>query len=77
MGRRLATVNAGLMTSHGLSLQMRIGVNTGEVLTFAAAEPGAALVAGDVVNVASRLQTSGRPRRRPGLGAHGARRQGL
>ena len=36
---------------------MRIGVNTGEVLTFAAAEPGAALVAGDVVNVASRLQT--------------------
>ena len=61
MGRRLAAVNAGLAASHGLSLQMRVGVNTGEVLTAAAGEPGAALVTGDAVNVAARLQTLADP----------------
>ena len=61
MGRRLAAVNAGLATSHGLNLQMRVGVNTGEVLTAAAGGPGAALVTGDAVNVAARLQTLADP----------------
>jgi class 3 adenylate cyclase/tetratricopeptide (TPR) repeat protein len=61
MGRRLAAVNAGLAISRDLSLQMRIGVNTGEVVTAAAGEPGATLVTGDAVNVAARLQTSADP----------------
>jgi class 3 adenylate cyclase/tetratricopeptide (TPR) repeat protein len=61
MCRRLATVNTGLAVSHGLSLQMRIGVNTGEVLTATAPEPGAAMATGDAVNVAARLQTSAEP----------------
>ena len=61
MCRRLETVNADLAVSHGLSLQMRIGVNTGEVLTATTPEPGAAMATGDAVIVAARLQTSAEP----------------
>ena len=61
MCRRLETVNAGLAVSHGLSLQIRIGVNTGEVLATTKPEPGAAMATGDAVNVAARLQTSAQP----------------
>ena len=61
MCRRLEAVNADLAVSHGLSLQMRIGVNTGEVLTTTMPEPGAAMATGDAVNVAARLQTSAEP----------------
>jgi class 3 adenylate cyclase/tetratricopeptide (TPR) repeat protein len=61
MCRRLETVNAALTVSHGLSLQMRIGVNTGEVLTATTPEPGAAMATGDAVIVAARLQTSADP----------------
>jgi class 3 adenylate cyclase len=61
MRRRLETVNAGLSLTHGVSLQMRIGVNTGEVLTAATPEPGAVMATGDAVNVAARLQTSAEP----------------
>ena len=61
MCRRLETVNADLAVSHGLSLQMRIGVNTGEVLTATTPTPGAAMATGDAVNVAARLQTSAEP----------------
>jgi class 3 adenylate cyclase len=39
-----------------LDLQLRIAVNTGEVLVSLAASGGEGLVAGDVVNTASRLQ---------------------
>ena len=61
MCRRLEKVNADLAVSHGLSLRMRIGVNTGEVLTATTPEPGAAMATGDAVNVAARLQTSAEP----------------
>jgi class 3 adenylate cyclase/tetratricopeptide (TPR) repeat protein len=61
MGRRLASVNAGLAQTHGLTLDMRIGVNTGEVLASTRPEPGAAMATGDAVNVAARLQTAAEP----------------
>jgi class 3 adenylate cyclase/tetratricopeptide (TPR) repeat protein len=61
MCRRLDTVNTGLAVSHGVTLQIRIGVNTGEVLAATAPEPGAAMATGDAVNVAARLQTSAVP----------------
>ncbi len=42
-------------------VQMRIGVNTGEVLVGALRAGGATTAMGDVVNTASRLQTAARP----------------
>jgi class 3 adenylate cyclase len=61
MRRRLDAVNEELVVSHGLTLEMRMGVNTGEVLAATSPEPGGAMVTGDVVNVAARLQTSAEP----------------
>jgi class 3 adenylate cyclase/tetratricopeptide (TPR) repeat protein len=61
MRRRLDAVNDELVVSHGLTLEMRMGVNTGEVLAATSPEPGGAMVTGDVVNVAARLQTSAEP----------------
>jgi len=61
MRRRLAAVNDELAVTHGVTLQMRIGVNTGEVLAATTPEPGSAMVTGDAVNVAARLQTSAEP----------------
>ena len=51
----LAELNAELVRDHGVSLQLRTGVNTGEVL---AGDPAAAqvLALGDTVNVAARLE---------------------
>ncbi len=45
----------------GPRMQMRIGVNTGEVLVGALRAGGATTAMGDVVNTASRLQTAARP----------------
>jgi len=45
----------------GQGLQMRIGVNTGEVLVGAMRAAGTVTAMGDVVNTASRLQTSASP----------------
>jgi class 3 adenylate cyclase len=39
-------------------LQLRVGVNTGEAIVSLGSESGEGMVAGDVVNTASRLQTS-------------------
>jgi class 3 adenylate cyclase/tetratricopeptide (TPR) repeat protein len=61
MRRRLGSVNDELVVSHGLTLRMRMGVNTGEVLAATSPEPGGAMVTGDVVNVAARLQTAAEP----------------
>src|SRR4029079_7266294 len=61
MRRRLASVNDELVVAHGITLQMRMGLNTGEVLAATSPEPGSAMVTGDVVNVAARLQTSAEP----------------
>ncbi len=55
MRGRLVALNEELERDHGVVLEARIGVNSGEVVT--GASPGAeTLVTGDVVNVASRLE---------------------
>jgi len=56
MLRRLADVNDALAASHGVTLQIRIGVNTGRVLALTAPKAGEAMVTGDAVNAAARLQ---------------------
>lgn len=56
MRQRLAELNA---SSPGTSLQMRIGVNTGEVV--AGAGGSQLLVTGDAVNVAARLEQAAPP----------------
>ena len=45
----------------GQGLQMRIGINTGEVLVGAMRAAGSVTAMGDVVNTASRLQTAAAP----------------
>ena len=55
MGRRLEQVNEDLVSRFGVSLQVRIGVNTGEVLAATDPRPVPPLVPGDAVNVAARL----------------------
>jgi class 3 adenylate cyclase/tetratricopeptide (TPR) repeat protein len=45
----------------GLDVQLRVGVNTGEVLVGALRAGGDVTAMGDVVNIASRLQTSAQP----------------
>jgi class 3 adenylate cyclase/tetratricopeptide (TPR) repeat protein len=60
MRERLALLNRELAQSHGISLAMRIGVNTGEVVTGDPAG-GQRLVTGDAVNLASRLEQAAVP----------------
>ena len=50
MLRRLDVVNEELALAHGVTLSIRIGVNTGEVLATTDPRPGEAMVTGDVVN---------------------------
>jgi len=54
----LATLNKELERDHALSLTVRIGVNTGEVV---AGETEQTLVTGDAVNVAARLEQAAEP----------------
>src|SRR5947207_2062133 len=58
MRRGLERLNRTLEADHGVTLEMRIGVNTGEVVAVAAARPGLGMVTGDAVNVAARLEQS-------------------
>ncbi|MCU1453453.1 MAG: hypothetical protein JWN46_1599 [Acidimicrobiales bacterium] len=58
---RMQQTMIGLARDVGHDLRMRIGVNTGEVLVGAMRAAGSITAMGDVVNTASRLQTSGRP----------------
>jgi class 3 adenylate cyclase/tetratricopeptide (TPR) repeat protein len=59
MRRRLAVLNEEL-AEHGITLQMRVGINTGEVV---AGDPSAghSFVTGDTVNVAKRLEQAAGP----------------
>ncbi|RSM78150.1 adenylate/guanylate cyclase domain-containing protein [Kibdelosporangium aridum] len=52
----LAELNAELETSVGCRLAVRIGVNTGEVVTTTEEGANQNLIAGEVVNVAARLE---------------------
>ncbi|HET6791859.1 MAG TPA: adenylate/guanylate cyclase domain-containing protein [Actinomycetota bacterium] len=61
MRERLDDVNDQLMAARGVTLQIRIGVNTGEVLASVDPQPGDPMVTGDAVNVASRLQAAAEP----------------
>jgi class 3 adenylate cyclase/tetratricopeptide (TPR) repeat protein len=61
MNRRLSSLNEDLAAAHGVQLAMRTGVNTGEVLAVTAPRPGEAMVTGDPVNVAARLEQVAQP----------------
>ncbi len=61
MLRRLDVVNEDLVANHGVTLAIRIGVNTGEVLATTEPRPGEPMVTGDVVNAAARLQSLAEP----------------
>jgi class 3 adenylate cyclase/tetratricopeptide (TPR) repeat protein len=61
MGQRLSSLNADLVRTHGVRLAMRTGVNTGEVLAVTSPRPGEAMVTGDAVNVAARLEQAAEP----------------
>ena len=52
-------INTALEHDHGIAFQLRVGVNTGEVIAGAIGDTYT--VIGDTVNVASRLQAAGRP----------------
>jgi class 3 adenylate cyclase/tetratricopeptide (TPR) repeat protein len=58
--RAALAVRDGVQSLEGLDVQVRIAVNTGEALVALGARPelGEAMVAGDVVNTASRLQSA-------------------
>jgi class 3 adenylate cyclase/tetratricopeptide (TPR) repeat protein len=58
---RLDELNAQLETTHGVRLTVRIGVNTGDVLAATAVGLDQSFMAGDVVNVAARLQQAAEP----------------
>ncbi len=61
MVERLRILNGDLQVRHGLSLRMRVGVNTGEVVTGVPTDGSQRLVSGDSVNVAARLQGEAEP----------------
>jgi class 3 adenylate cyclase len=58
---RLARLNDDLRPAHQVTLEMRIGVNTGEVLAVTAPAPGEAMATGDAVNTAARLEALAEP----------------
>ncbi len=58
MQRAMVELNRDLELSQGVSFQLRVGLNTGEVLAGAVGE--SYTVIGDAVNVAARLQAAGR-----------------
>src|SRR6185436_12112795 len=58
---RLPQVNRSLESDHGVTLQIRIGLHTGEVLATVDPQPGEAMVTGDAVNAAARLQGAAEP----------------
>src|SRR3989442_12622295 len=68
MMRRLKTLNQELEARHGVSLRMRVGVNTGEVVAGAPAGAGQRLVSGEPGNVAARLPGGAQPRTLPARG---------
>ncbi len=61
MRRRLEQVNRDLDGRIGVTLRIRIGVNTGEVLAAVRPRPGEPMVTGDAVNVAARLEQQADP----------------
>jgi len=58
---RLAALNERRRAESGPQLQVRIGVNTGEVVATTSPRPGEGMVTGDAVNVAARIQQEAEP----------------
>jgi class 3 adenylate cyclase/tetratricopeptide (TPR) repeat protein len=54
----MSEINDGLRETHGVALELRVGVNTGEVVAGAVGD--GYTVVGDTVNVAARLQSAAR-----------------
>ncbi len=61
MRRRLHALNDDLTLTHGVTLEVRIGINSGEVLAQPTPRPGEGMVTGDAVNVAARLEQAAEP----------------
>jgi class 3 adenylate cyclase/tetratricopeptide (TPR) repeat protein len=53
---RLVVLNRELAASHGVGIEIRTGVNTGEAMTTLDPPPGEAMVTGVAVNAAARLE---------------------
>ena len=60
MREALERLNVGLRGERGVTLEARTGINTGSVVVGTGG-PGEAIVVGDAVNVAARLQTAAAP----------------
>jgi class 3 adenylate cyclase/tetratricopeptide (TPR) repeat protein len=60
MREALERLNDGLLVERGVSLEARTGINTGAIVVGPGG-PGEAIVVGDAVNVAARLQTAASP----------------
>ena len=58
---RLEALNQDFQDRHGVTLRIRIGVNTGEVIAPAGAGAQQLIVTGDAVNVAARLEQVAEP----------------
>src|SRR6187551_2126739 len=61
MRRRLSRLNPELEGRFGVRLEMRIGVNTGDVVMTPDAGPEVGMVTGDAVNAAARLEQAADP----------------
>jgi class 3 adenylate cyclase/tetratricopeptide (TPR) repeat protein len=61
MLERLDDLNRDFRERHRVTLEIRIGVNTGEVIAPVGGPPDQMIVAGDAVNVAARLEQAAEP----------------
>src|SRR5919199_1255297 len=61
MRTRLAELNEVLRERYDVALELRIGINTGEVMAVGDPRPGEALATGDAVNAAARLEQVAEP----------------
>ena len=61
MRARLGNLNEGLDERYGVTLELRIGINTGSVMAVTDPRPGEALATGDAVNAAARLEQAAQP----------------
>ncbi len=61
MRKRMEALNETLRRSHDVTLEMRIGVNSGEVMAIADPSRGMGMVTGDPVSVAARLEQNAEP----------------